>query len=120
MNTSYLLRTPGFDEIRAAFGSLSHAVTTTAGDIPTLCFYLANPERIPPADACKPVDVAATSFSRDLRTAADDDLAAAAFKSQKKPTIAATAAATGLTRGAARKALVRVGLWPRKAIKRAA
>lgn len=41
--TDYGLKRPAHDEVREVFGSSKHALRVTGGDIPMLCFYLANP-----------------------------------------------------------------------------
>lgn len=110
INTDYMLRRPEFDELRRAFGSLRCAMRLTGGDIPTACFYIANPALI--GTACE-VAKQPGEFAHALHEQQVRDDVIAEFARSEKPTIKAAASAAGVGRELARRHLVRAGLWPR-------
>jgi hypothetical protein len=112
VNTGYLLRVPALDEIETTFGSLRRALDITGGDIPTLCFYLANPDRI--ADAPS-VEYQPSRYADELRDLATHGAVVEAYLTAEKPTITAAAEAAGVGRWLARRHLVKAGLWSAQA-----
>jgi hypothetical protein len=113
MRTDYLLRTPHHDELRHIFGSLDFAYRVTGGDIPTLCFYLANPKRIPPHIADKHLPCACGSYAAELRKAAQEDAIVAAFNGCVAKTLVGTSDLCGYSTSTVRRVLVAKGLWPK-------
>lgn len=109
LNTNYGLRMPSDKEIRTAFGSLADCVRVTGGDLPTILFYLANPQEIRGAGS---VGEQPGSFARDLCEKARTEQAAAVFDAMEKPTIAAVSREIGVCRPVARRALVAAGKVP--------
>jgi hypothetical protein len=109
-NTDYGMRMPGHAEIRRTFGSLARAVEITGGDLPTVLFYLHNPQRIANAPPC---DAQPGEWAKELREAALVEQAAATFDALEKPTIVAVADSIGVCRQVARRALVTAGKWPK-------
>lgn len=105
-NTSYGIRTPSNDEIRTAFGSLANCVRVTGGDLHTILFCLANPDRI--GSLASAVPVADGDYAEDLRAAA----AAESWDRMGKPTISAVMDKIGVCRQVARRALVSAGKVP--------
>lgn len=112
VRTDYLLRVPVMDELRHIFGSLDYAYRVSGGDIPTLCFYLANPDRIPDIDQDWQYAHAGGAFAAKLREAATEEVVIAAFRKSGAGTIAAVHRDTGKSRAVIRRALVANGLWP--------
>lgn len=108
-NTNYGLRPPSHDELRATFGSLQRCVDTTGGDIPTVLYYLNNPDRI---ESAGPVPRALDAYAEQLYEAALAESAEAAWdESGEKPTIKAVSKKLGVCRPVARRALVNAGKW---------
>lgn len=115
MNTDYLLRQPDNDELRKTFGSLDYAYRTTGGDVPTLCLFIANPDRIPVLEPDESLGHAGGLYADRLREAANQEAIVRAFRQQpRRPTLVATAEAAGRSVYMVRKVLVACGLWPRR------
>lgn len=111
-DTGYLLRQPGYDELRVTFGTLDYAYRTTGGDIPTLCFFIANPDRVPVIEPDESAPHARGGYADQLKEAAAQEHIVRAFREQPKPTLVATAAASGRSTYMVRKVLTACGLWP--------
>lgn len=105
-NTSYGLRVPEDAEIRAAFGSLAACLRVTGGDMPTILFYLANPDRI---DGAGEVEAQHSAFAEKFRDRALAEAAGAIYDVLEKPTIAEVSRQIGVCRPVARRALVAAG-----------
>ncbi len=105
-NTSYGLRIPADEEIITAFGSLMACLRVTGGDLPTILFYLNNPERI---QAAAEVAAQAGGYSESFRERALAEAAGTEWDKAEaggsKPTIIGVARAIGVCRQVARRAL---------------
>lgn len=110
LNTNYGLRQPAHDEIRRAFGSLAACVRVTGGDMPTILFYLANPDRIAGAPD---VPQQPGGWTAALIEASQVETASETWDSLPKPTIIEVAESIGVCRQVARRALVSAGKWPK-------
>jgi hypothetical protein len=114
-NTDYGMRLPTHAELRRVFGSLARAYAITGGDVPTLLFYLNNPDRIERAPDCATEQT--DGYAKALREAALMEQAIEAFVLQgERPTIVETAERIGVCKQVARRLLVSAGLWPRLAL----
>lgn len=105
-NTQYGLRVPEDSEIVAAFGSLAACLRVTGGDLPTILFYLANPDRIAAAGEVGPQH---SAYAEQFRERALVESASEVFDGMAKPTIIGVAREIGVCRTVARRALVNAG-----------
>lgn len=115
-NMDYGMSMPTREQIRSAFGSLSRAAEITGGDLPTLLFYLHNPDRI---ESAGEVARQPGEYAKSLFEDAITERVVAAFDGQakKSPTIIAAADSAGVCRSVARRCLVAAGRWPRRAMR---
>lgn len=102
-NTNYGLRNVGDAEIIAAFGSLAACVRVTGGDLPTILFYVHNPDRLTVAQPC--ADRAIDDFALGLRHRALVEQAGEKWDSlveaQRKPTVTFVAQELHISRSTA-------------------
>lgn len=117
INTDYGLRVPTFDEILEVFGSYSECARITGGDVPTILFYINNPDRIhSDAPTVSPIT---TEFSKKLIVWAQVEEAREAWDNMPKPSITSVADDMGVCRKVARRALVAAGKWPKPKVDKA-
>jgi hypothetical protein len=105
-NTQYGLRIPADSEIVSAFGSLAACLRITGGDLPTILFYLANPDRIAGAGE---VGHQPSAYAEKFRERALTEAAAEAFAGMEKPTIVGVSREIGVCRSVAKRLLVTAG-----------
>lgn len=108
-NMSYGLREPTWDELRATFGSLQRAYDRSGGHVSTLCYLIANPDRIVDGEPVRG-HWSNGEYAQRLAKAAMDESVIEAWRAQEKPTLVATCRATGLGRTLVRRTLRRAGL----------
>lgn len=117
INTDYGLRVPTFDEILEVFGSHSECARITGGDVPTILFYINNPDRI--HSGAPTVPPSATEFAKELIQAAQAEEAGKTWDNMAKPSIINVAGDMGVCRATARRALVVAGKWPKPKVENA-
>lgn len=109
--TSYGLRRPEKDEILATFGDFDSALRITGGDIPALCYCIANPHLIP-RDG-KPANVYDDGMAPQLREWIKEDREAAmcaTWRAMAKPSVAEVMRQHGCSFDYAARVLAAAGL----------
>ena len=99
MNIDYRIYRPTIEAMRERFGTLDEAIRLTGGDIPTACFYIANPSY--ELRTGFEASTHSGEFLNELKHHAEMDLVAYSWEAQSKErrkTIAQVMRDTGLGR----------------------